>query len=110
MKNQQKLLGNLQKQNWQVGFGHMLKTDKYREKGVDVQIAVDMLIGAYENLYDKVILVSSDTDLLPSILKAKSLGKIVEYIGFSHKPSYALIANCSSSFLLRKEDLLEFIN
>lgn len=29
MIGQQKLLGNLQKQGWQVGFGNMLKTDVY---------------------------------------------------------------------------------
>ena len=87
----------------------MLKTDAYREKGVDVLIAVDMLVGAYENYYDKIILVSSDTDLLPSILKVKELGKGVEYIGFSNQPSYAMIANCSESYLLKKEDVEKFL-
>lgn len=109
MRNQQKLLGRLQKQGFEIGFGHMLKTDKYREKGVDVLIATDMLIGAYENFYDKIILVSSDTDLLPAIAKTEKLGKIVEYIGFSHKASHAMIKNCSSSYLLRKEDVEKFI-
>lgn len=109
MKGQQKLLGRLQKQGFEIGFGHMLKTDKYREKGVDVLIATDILIGAYEDLYDMTILVSSDTDLLPAILKAKSLGKTIQYVGFSHKPSHAMIENCSLSYLLRKEDLEEFV-
>jgi len=57
MIGQQKLVGKLQKDNWVVKFGHMLKTDDYHEKGVDVQIAVDLLIGAYEDLYDTAILV-----------------------------------------------------
>lgn len=105
MSGQQKLLGRIQNEGWKIGFGNMLKSDVYHEKGVDVLITVDMLIGAYENLYDKIILVSSDTDLLPAILKAKQLGKEVEYIGFSHKASHAMIANCSSSYLLRKGDL-----
>ncbi len=108
-KNQRRFLGNLQKQGFEIGFGHMLKTDKYHEKGVDVLLAADMLIGAYEDLYDKIILISSDTDLLPAINKTKELGKTVEYIGFSHKPSHAMIANCSSSFLLRKQDLERFL-
>ena len=56
-----------------------------------------------------VILVSSDTDLLPAILKAKEKGKIIEYIGFSHKPSVAMVASCSSSRLLAKEDMGKFI-
>lgn len=109
MANQIKLMNSLKMQDWQIGFGHMLKTDTYHEKGVDVLIATDILIGAYENLYDKIILVSSDTDLLPAVLKAKELGKKIEYIGFSHKPSYAMIAHCTSKFLLRKNEIEKFL-
>jgi len=104
-KNQRKLLGKLQKQGWQIGLGHMLKSDGYHEKGVDVLMAVDLLIGAYEDKYDTVILVSSDTDLIPAIVKVRSMKKKVEYIGFSHKPSYALIANSDVRRLLIKEEL-----
>ncbi|EKE13904.1 MAG: hypothetical protein ACD_12C00760G0001, partial [uncultured bacterium] len=53
--------------------------------------------------------ISSDTDLLPVIKEVKENGKIIEYIGFSHKPSLAMIANCSVSKLLNKDDLLPFI-
>ncbi|MCL5010625.1 MAG: NYN domain-containing protein [Patescibacteria group bacterium] len=109
MANQIKLFNNLRNCGFEIGCGNMLKTDVYHEKGVDVLIAVDMLVGVYENLYDKIILVSSDTDLLPAINKAKALGKAIEYIGFSHKPSHAMIDRCSSSYLLRKGDLEEFI-
>ncbi len=109
MANQIKLFNSLKKQEWRIGLGNMLKTDTYHEKGVDVLIATDMLVGAYENIYDKLFLISSDTDLLPAIDKAKQLGKIIEYIGFSHKPSHAMIDRCSSSYLLRKGDLEEFI-
>ncbi len=55
MKNQRTLLGKLQKQGWQMELGHMLKTDNYHEKGVDVLMAIDLLIGAYENTYDTAI-------------------------------------------------------
>ncbi len=108
MKNQRILLGKLQKQCWQIGLGHMLKTDDYHEKGVDVLIAVDLLVGAYENLYDTAILVSSDTDLIPAIDKVRLMKKEIEYIGFSHKPSYALIAHSDARRLLIKEELLSF--
>ena len=80
----------------------------FYEKGVDVLMAVDMLVGAYENLYDILILVSSDTDLIPALEKVRFKGKKVEYIGFSHKPSYGLIANSDIRRLLTKEDLLPF--
>lgn len=108
-RDQRILLGKLQKQSWQIGLGHMLKTDNYHEKGVDVLIAVDLLVGAYEDNYDTAILVTSDTDLLPAIEKVRKMKKKTEYIGFSHKPSYALIANSDIRKLLSKEDLSPFI-
>lgn len=109
MIGQQKLVGKLQKGNWDINFGHMLKSDGYHEKGVDVQIAVDIIIGAYENLYDTMILVSSDTDLIPALVKARAMKKKVEYVGFGHKPSYALIANSDIRKLLNKEDIDKFL-
>lgn len=108
--NQRRLLALLRKHKYKYSLGYLLKSDgKFHEKGVDVNIAVDVLVATYENLCDHIILVSSDTDLLPAIKKAKEKGKIVEYIGFSHQPSLAMIANCSESRLLKKEDLLVFI-
>jgi uncharacterized LabA/DUF88 family protein len=110
MRNQRILLGKLQKEGWEIGFGQLLKTSEgYHEKGVDVLIAVDLLVGAYENIYDTAILVSSDTDLIPAIEKVRLKGKKIEYIGFSHKPSYGLIKNSDIRRLLTKEDLLSFL-
>ena len=108
---QQKLLGRLKNAGYTYKLGYLLKIDgKYHEKGVDVQIAVDMLEAAYEDLCDRIILISSDTDLGPAIQKAKAKGKIVEYVGFSHKPSVAMVSFCSESTLLKKEDLEEMID
>lgn len=108
--NQRKLLAHLKKYDYSYSLGYLMKTDgKYHEKGVDVNIAVNLLVATYENLCERIILVSSDTDLLPAILKAKEKGKIVEYIGFSHKPSVAMVARCSVSRLLTKEDIAKFV-
>lgn len=110
MRGQQKLLGILQRQGWEMGLGQLLKTgESYHEKGVDVLMAVDLLAGAYQNLYDTAMLVSSDTDLIPALIKIRAMKKKVEYIGFSHKPSYALIAHSDIRRLLTKEDLLSFV-
>ena len=107
---QQKLLGNLKKHRISYSFGYLLKSGGiFHEKGVDVQIAVDMLVAAYENLCDRIILVSSDTDLEPAIKKAREKGKTVEYIGFSHKPSVAMVSFCTESRLFTKEELSSFI-
>ena len=73
---QQKLIGLLKKCNFQYSLGYLLKNDGiYHEKGVDVQIATDILVAAYENICDRIILISSDTDLSPAIKKAKKRGK-----------------------------------
>lgn len=108
-KEQRKLFSSLEKQKVEVYRGYILKSDDYHEKGVDVKIAIDILIGAYENLYDKVILLSSDTDLLPAIQKAVEIGKTIQYVGFSHKPSFALIRHARPAKLLTIEDLLPFV-
>ena len=108
--NQRKLFAYLKKHAFSYSLGYLLKSDgRMHEKGVDVNIAVDILVATYENLCDRIIVVSSDTDLLPAIKKAKEKGKIVEYVGFSHKVSVALVANCSATTLLKREDLLPFI-
>jgi len=105
--DQQKLLANLRKHKFHYSLGYLLKSGgKFHEKGVDVNIAVDILVATYEKQCDRIILVSSDTDLLPAIKKAKEKGVTVEYIGFSHQPSLAMIANCNESRLLQKEDLI----
>lgn len=109
-RDQQRLFSRLRKSGWAIEFGYILDIENRRhEKGVDVHIATDILIGAYENLYDTLILVSSDTDLIPALAKARSMGKKVEYIGMSHKPSYALITHSDIRRLLTKEELARFI-
>lgn len=108
--NQRKLLAHLRKHKLSYSLGYLLRSKgKFHEKGVDVNIAVDIVSGALKGKYDRCILVSSDTDLLPAILMAQEAGKTVEYIGFSHQPSLAMVANCSESRLLKKEDLLPFV-
>ena len=107
--SQRKLFAHLKKHGFKYSLGYLLKTDgRFHEKGVDVNIAVDILVATYENLCDHIILVSSDTDLLPAIKKARQKGKTIEYVGFSHNPSLAMIANCNESRLLKQEDLLPF--
>lgn len=108
--NQQKLFQHLNKHNFVYELGYLLKSDdKFHEKGVDVHMAVDILVNSYEDIADKIMVISSDTDLLPAIEKAKHLKKHIEYIGFSHQPSIALVANCTSSRLLSKTELEKFI-
>lgn len=111
LANQQRLFNVLKKHQVNYSLGYLLKSNGvFHEKGVDVQIAVDMLVAAYENQCDKIILVSSDTDLFPAIKRAKQKGKIVEYVGFSHKPSHAMVRFCSESRMIRKKDIMSLIS
>src|SRR3989344_6708922 len=65
MADQQRLVSRLQQFGWQVSYGHMLiDGGGQREKGVDVQIAVDLMKGTYKYFFDTALLVSSDTDLI----------------------------------------------
>jgi uncharacterized LabA/DUF88 family protein len=57
----------LKKHKYKYVLGYLLKSGgKYHEKGVDVNLAGDIYVAAYENLCDHFILVSPDTDLLPA--------------------------------------------
>ena len=107
--NQRKLFNRLKTNNIILKLGHLMQNNgKYHEKGVDVQIAIDLLIGAYEDYYDEAILISSDTDLIPAIKKVKHLGKKVKYIGFAYQPSYGVMKNANNTKLLTKEDVKKF--
>ncbi|MEK7624867.1 MAG: NYN domain-containing protein [Patescibacteria group bacterium] len=97
-------------QLFEIRQGYLMKSDGvYHEKGVDVQLAVDLLVGAYDNTYDTAILLSSDTDLIPAVKKVKELGKSVEYIGFAHHPTIALQTRATLSRLLIKEEIEPFV-
>jgi len=110
MIDQQRLIGKLKRFGYRIELGFLLKSGgRYHEKGVDVKMAMDILVGAYENKYDAVYLISSDTDLLPVIDKIRLKRKQIIYVGFSHRPSYALIKHCSETILLRLEEIKKFI-
>lgn len=107
--NQQKLFFNLKNQHIQIKLGYLLFSDGiFHEKGVDVQIAVDMVRGAIKKEYDICYLISSDTDLLPAIQTAKDEGKKIIYVGFENSVSRALSKNCSSYLILKRKDILSF--
>lgn len=109
-QGQQALFWHLSRQGITIKKGFLMHSSgKYHEKGVDVQIATDLLVGAYEDLYDIALVVSSDTDLLPAMAKVKSLGKEIEYVGFGHQPSLAMQTAATVSKLVLKEELETFV-
>jgi len=109
LANQNRLISKLRSHNVQIKLGYLLRVgNTYHEKGVDVQIAVDLAVGAFKNKFDVAYLVSSDSDLIPAINASISAGKKVVYVGFKKNPSYALYKSCKKSILLGRGDLLPF--
>lgn len=96
-----------------------IKYERSREKGIDVKLAADLIIGAMDDKYDSAILVSSDTDLVPAIdIVRHRFKKKVEYIGFSilgdenyefTRPIKRMIYSTDIQRVLVKEDIKPFI-
>lgn len=107
---QQKLLAYLRKSHVQYHLGYLLKSaGAYHEKGVDVKIAVDMLVAAYEDTCDQMYLVSSDSDLIPAVQSVRQIGKEVIYVGFQHKKSRALMNTCNQIILMDRKIIRRLI-
>ncbi len=107
--NQQALFYNLEKQKIVVKKGFMLYSNlSYHEKGVDVQIALDIAVGALKNKYRKCYIISSDADILPAILEGKDEGKKVVYVGFDKSISRMMKARCSATICVKKEMVKKF--
>ena len=99
----------LNNQEIKIIRGFMMKNNGiYHEKGVDVRIAVDMVVGAYENEFDTVILISSDTDLIPAVENVVKKKKKIEYIGLTYRPSFGLMKKVTETKLLTKKELEKF--
>ncbi len=109
VRGQQKFLSEIEKDGFVIKRGRiMYDSGKTREKGTDVKIAADLIIGAVDNLYDTAILVSSDTDLIPAIKYIRYKKKKLEYVGFSHAPSFGIQKFANLSRLLLLEDVENF--
>ncbi len=98
----------------------VIHVERMREKGIDVKIATDLIVGAVDDKYDSAIVVSSDTDLVPAIDWARMRKKKrVEYVGFSipdkrgelyaSKPTFALIARTDVQRILVESDIRRFV-
>lgn len=96
-----------------------IEYNRSREKGIDVNMAVDIIAGALDNKYDTAIVVSSDSDLVPAIDWVRGrLKKKVEYLGFSvpqteffeaTKPTKTMIYHSDVQRVLVESDLKPFI-
>jgi uncharacterized LabA/DUF88 family protein len=79
------------------------------EKKVDVRIAIDMVSLAYEDAYDRAILVSGDGDFLPVIRKVKELNKEVEVWAFRYSLAYIIKEELGEDQIYYLDDVLNKI-
>ena len=75
-----------------------------QEKGVDVRIAVDIITESRPGC--ELYLVSSDTDLLPAVERAKSQGSKIIYVGLYNNLTTALAKNATGVAVLRETEIL----
>lgn len=92
-----------------IYFGRLEKRPdgKKAEKGVDVKLAVDLVVNAYKDNYDIAILVSNDADFIPAIEEIKSLGKPVINVSLPKMKSYHLNKVCSKT--IKVNDISEYL-
>jgi uncharacterized LabA/DUF88 family protein len=76
------------------------------EKKVDINIAIDIISLAYDNAYDRAVLVSGDGDFLPVVKKIKELLKKVEIWAFSYSLANALKEELDQNDIHYLDDVL----
>jgi len=117
-KNQQKFFEKLKKiPKFKIILCKLLKrrikgttNHFYVLKEDDINMAGDLIKGAFKNFYDVAILVSGDGDFVPAVKIVQEEGKKVENIYFKKSASTNLKQNCDKSVMLRKEILDNFFD
>ncbi len=80
----------------------------FKEKGVDVKIAVDMVTKACDGVLQQAILGSSDSDLQPAIQELRKRKVFCIYLGFENEPNKGLTATTNRTILIRNAEVLGF--
>lgn len=92
---------------WEEGHGGK-KALVFKEKGVDVKIAVDMVSLACDKKAKEIILGSSDSDLQPAIKEVRDRGATCVYLGFEAQPNKGMTFTTNRTILVRNAEILEF--
>lgn len=85
------------------------KTLIFKEKGVDVRMAVDMVSWSCDKKVKRIILCSSDSDLQPAIAEIKSRGVECVYLGFESDPNKGMLYTADRAILIRDAELLMLV-
>ena len=79
----------------------------FREKGVDVRIAVDLVSLACDKKMNTAILCSSDSDLQPAITELRKRKVKIIYLGFQISPNKGLTFTTHETILFRNHEILD---
>jgi len=82
----------------------------FKEKGVDVRIAVDLIKAAVDKNYDTIILCSSDSDLQPAIKEAIKRGLKIIYLGYETMPNKGLTFTTNKTILIRNSEVISALD
>ena len=78
------------------------------EKGVDVKLAINMLLDGLNNKYDVALLFSGDADFCPAVRYiVKQLNKEVVYCHFPSPKTNELMQTCSGKRLITRDIVLK---
>ena len=90
-----------------LNIDDVLKYGNKVEKGVDVNLAVDLVTLAFENKYDVAMIISNDGDFVPAVKKAQAYGKKVYNVMFPECDAHHLTKICDKTIYINKiDDLL----
>lgn len=108
---QRKLRNHLVEQRFEFIIAGNVRAQKvdnkviFREKGVDVKIAVDLVSLACDKKLQTAILCSSDSDLQPAIKELKERRVRIIYLGFETSPNKGLTYTTDKTILLRNSEV-----
>lgn len=80
---------------------------KMAEKGVDVGMAVEMVLDSFRSDAECFVVASSDIDLLPAIKAVKQNGKEISYLAFDGKKIHAIANYAERTDFIAKEMVIE---
>lgn len=110
---QRYLKTNLEKQGFEFLIAGNVRSQKignkvvFREKGVDVKIAVDLVSFSADKILHTAIICSSDSDLQPAVTEARKRKVKVVYLGFEMKPNKGLAYTTDKMILFRNSEILK---
>ena len=117
LKSQRKLKNTLLKQRFEFLIAGNVRGQKitidgktkiiFREKGVDVKIAVDLVAFSADKIIKTAILCSSDSDLQPAVQEARRRRVEVVYLGFGFQPNKGLTYTTNKTVLFRDYEILK---